>query len=76
MTFFGLKEGQDLENRAAHPHHGVSGGGGGGGGGGRPPNNKSNVPPPPPPGLTVLGNAKIRVRRLFLRADWLFYNQR
>ena len=21
MTFFGLKEGQDLENRAAHPHH-------------------------------------------------------
>ena len=20
MTFFGLKEGQDLENRAAHPH--------------------------------------------------------
>ena len=21
MTFFGLKYGQDLENRAAHPHH-------------------------------------------------------
>ena len=25
MTFFGLKEGQDLENRAAHPNQEFSG---------------------------------------------------
>ena len=25
MTFFGLKQGQDLDNRAAHPHQEFSG---------------------------------------------------
>ena len=36
MTFFGLKEGQDLENRAAQPHQGFLG----------------VPPPPTPPNTT------------------------
>ena len=58
MTFFGLKEGQDLENRAAQPHQAFLG----------------VLPPPPGTQLINPFNKMGKVKILTKNADLFLYN--
>ena len=60
MTFFGLKEGQDLENQAAQPHQAFLG----------------VPPPPPPPRTQLINpfNKMGKVKIHSKNADFVLYN--